>query len=101
MTMRRSRKLASIIFSFMAVWIAMTILALIWGFVFNWPDYYHVDHGFPLIWATHTLSTIAGPADIWQVNMTALLMDLLFWLGLLVVAVATMLYIFNKRNLGK
>ena len=101
MTMRQSRKLTSIIFSFMAVWIAITILALIWGSVFNWPDYYHVDHGFPLVWATHTLSTIAGPADIWQVNMTALLMDLLFWLGLLVVAVATMLYIFNKRNLGK
>ena len=98
MTMRHSRKLASIIFGFTAVWVALTILALTWGSVFNWPDYYHVDHGFPLVWATHTLSTIAGPADIWQVNMTALLMDLLLWLGLMLVAVATMLYIFNRKT---
>ena len=96
--MRQSRKLPSIIFGFMAVWVALTILALTCGSVFNWPDYHHVDHGFPLVWATHTLSTIAGPADIWQVNMTALLMDLLLWLGLLVVAVATMLYILNRKT---
>ena len=97
MTMRQSRKLTSIIFSFTVVWVALTILALTWGFVFNWPDYYHVDHGFPLVWATHTLSTIAGSADIWQVNMTALIMDLLFWLGLLVVAIAIMLYALSKK----
>ncbi len=95
--MRQSRKLASIIFGFTVVWVALTILALTWGSVFNWPDYHHVDHGFPLVWATHTLSTIAGPADIWQVNMTALLMDLLLWLGLLVVAISIMLYVLNKK----
>jgi hypothetical protein len=98
MTMRRSRKLASIIFGFTVVWVALTILALTWGSEFNWPDYYHIDHGFPLVWATHTLSTIAGPADIWQVNMTALLIDLLLWLGLMVAAVTIMLYAFSKRS---
>ena len=96
--MSLNKRSASIVLGFSVVWVALTVSALTWGFVFDWPDSFHVDHGFPLVWATHTLSTIAGPADIWQVNMTALLMDLLLWLGLMVVAVAIMLYAFSKRS---
>jgi len=51
----------------------------------------HIDYGFPLVWATHTLSTIAGPADIWKVDITALIIDLAFWLGI-------MLYFFNREH---
>jgi len=50
-----------------------------------------------LVWATHTLSTIAGPADIWDVNILALCVDLLLWLGSMVAAVTLILHVFNKR----
>jgi len=96
--MSLNKRSASIVLGFSVVWIALAVSALTWGFVFDWPDALHVDHGFPLVWATHTLSTIAGAADIWQVDMTALLIDLLLWLGLMVVAVAIMLYAFSKRS---
>ena len=67
-----------------AIWIAFTIVALTWGLTYDWPDFVHVDYGFPFVWATHTLSTIAGPVDIWEVNITALTIDLLLWLGSMV-----------------
>jgi len=83
--------------SFMAIWAVLTILAVTWGVMFDWPDFVHVDYGFPLVWATHTLNTIAGPADIWHVNLQTLLMDLALWLGIMVVAVAIILQI-SSRN---
>lgn len=53
----------------------------------NWPDYLHVNYGAPLVWATHTLNTIAGPVDVWRVDLQSLTIDLLFWLGLMLVFV--------------
>lgn len=78
-----SRKQSSMVLalSLAAVWIALSIVALTWGFRYDWPDFVHVDYGFPIVWGTHTLSTIAGPADIWEVNIAALSIDLLVWLG--------------------
>ncbi|UCH58007.1 MAG: hypothetical protein JSV18_03670 [Candidatus Bathyarchaeota archaeon] len=61
----------------------ITIAAITLGVPYNWPDNYHVRHGFPLVWGTHTLSTIAGPADIWSVSVAALVIDLILWLGLM------------------
>jgi len=77
---------------FAAVWIVATILALLWGFTYNWPDNVHVDYGVPLSWATNTVSTQAGPANLWTVNIFNLLVDLVFWLGIMTMAVATLLY---------
>ena len=81
-----------VVLIFMIVWLAVTVLALLWGFTYNWPDFVHVDYGVPLTWATNTLSTIAGPANLWNVNISNLLVDLVFWLGIMIVAVAALLY---------
>jgi hypothetical protein len=36
---------------------------------YDWPDFAHIDYGLPLKWATHTLVTIAGPANTWTVDI--------------------------------
>jgi hypothetical protein len=72
-----------------AALIAMSVIiaiALTWGVTLNWPDYVHVNYGFPLTWGVHTLSTIQGAADNWSVNISALVLDLLIWLGLTVLS---------------
>lgn len=63
---------------------AVTVLAVTWGFEFNWPDYVHVDYGFPLVWCTHTLNTIHGPVDVWRVDLALLAADLAFWLCIMI-----------------
>ena len=77
---------------FMLVWVAVTIFALLSGIQYSWPDNVHVDYGMPFIWATNTLSTIAGPANLWDVNLTSLLFDLMLWLGIMVIAIALILW---------
>ena len=81
-----------IILAFMAIWIVVSAVGLLFGFNYNWPDYVHVDYGVPLNWATNTLSTFAGPANLWSVNISNLLIDLIFWLGLMTAVVALLLY---------
>ncbi len=81
-----------IVIVFMLIWSALTIVALLVGFTYNWPDFVHVDYGLPLTWATNTLSTFAGPANAWSVDISALAVDLVFWLGIMTAAVAVMLY---------
>lgn len=64
-----------------AAWVAASVAVMTYGTQLNWPDYVHVDFGFPMTFATHTLNTIAGPADYWDVNLNGLIVDLFFWLG--------------------
>ena len=78
--------------SFIVVWVVLMIFALTWGVTVNWPDNLHVDYGIPLVWGTHTLNTIAGPVDKWRVDLSALFINLIFWLGLMTTIVALMLY---------
>jgi len=73
-----------VVVSFTVVWSVATVLALTLGIRLNWPDYDHVNYGFPMVWGTHVLSTIQGPVDIWKVDVFALLVDLVFWSGSLV-----------------
>ena len=73
---------------FTAVWSAITIFALLWGFHYDWPDNVHTDYGLPLIWSTHTTSTFVGPADLWAVKTVNLAVDLAIWMGILTVALA-------------
>jgi hypothetical protein len=77
---------------FLVVWIFVTGLALLFGFTYNWPDNVHVDYGLPLTWGTNTLSTLIGPVDNWSVNILNLLIDLIFWLGIMATIVAVLLY---------
>jgi hypothetical protein len=85
------RKLLFIL-AFMVIWLVVTAIGLLWGSNYNWPDYVHADYGIPLNWATNTLSTIAGPANLWSVNISNLLIDIVFWLAIMIVAVALLLY---------
>lgn len=71
-----------------AVLAVIAILATTWGTQYNWPDFVHVKHGLPLNWGVHTTSTITGPADTWEVNLTSLTIDLTLWLALIVIASA-------------
>jgi hypothetical protein len=50
-----------------------------YGITYNWSDYVHVNYGFPLTFATHTLDTIAGPVDRWTLSLDSLTLDLAFW----------------------
>ncbi len=85
---------------FLLIWVALTISVLLTGFMFNWPDNVHTNYGIPLVWATHTSSTFVGPVDNWIVDLTALLIDLLFWLGIMVAAV-TVILLFPKQKLSQ
>jgi len=78
-----------------AILTVITIIALIWGTRYNWPDFVHVKHGLPLTWGVHTLVTIVGPVDKWEVNLTALTLDLGLWLALILLATA-----YLSRKLG-
>ncbi len=97
MKFRSKLALNALTVSFLVIWAVLAILAVTWGIMYDWPDFVHVDYGFPFVWATHTLNTIAGPADLWRVNLKALLMDLALWLGIMVVAVALILWIFSRK----
>ncbi len=81
-----------LILLFMVFWIAITSMALLFGFTYNWPDFVHVDYGLPFTWATNTLSTFAGAVDQWTVNLSNLLADLIFWLGIMTGAILVLLY---------
>jgi vacuolar-type H+-ATPase subunit I/STV1 len=83
--------------SFLVIWAVLTVLAVTWGTRFDWPDNVHIDYGFPLVWATQTLSTIVGPVNLWSVDVTALIMDLALWLGIMLVVASIMLYFFNRK----
>ena len=82
----------------MILWVSIAVLAVAWGTTFDWPDYVHVDYGLPFVWATHTLVTIAGPADKWNVNVAALIMDLALWLGSMVIVTAALLYLRDRKS---
>jgi hypothetical protein len=60
---------------------------LTYGFFFDWADNVHYKYGFPLTWGIHTLSTIVGPVDTWQVDIPVLFINLIFWLGLMITGV--------------
>jgi hypothetical protein len=78
-------------------WIILTILAVTWGTRFDWPDNVHIDYGFPFAWSTNTLSTIAGAVNIWVVDITALIINMGLWLGIMLITESVLLYFFNKK----
>ena len=87
-----------IILSYLIIWTILTIFIVTWGSRFDWPDNVHIDYGLPLVWATQTLSTIIGPVNLWEVDITALIIDLALWLGIMLVVASIMLYFFNQKN---
>jgi len=63
----------------------LMLVALLYGRPVNYPDNVNNQHGFPLVWGTHQLVTIAGPVDYWMVSLTSLALDLVVWIALIVV----------------
>ena len=81
-----------------AIWSVASILSMTYGTFLNWPDYVHTDYGLPLTFAIHTANTIAGPVDRWNMDLTALVEDLVFWvLGMMVILIA---FIYLQRRQG-
>ena len=54
----------------------VAIIGITYGRLVNIPDAVHGTYGLPLQWGIHQLSTIAGPIDTWNVNITYLVIDL-------------------------
>ena len=61
------------------------LAALIYGRPVSFPDNVHTLHGLPLTWGVHQLITIVGPVDTWRVNLVNLVLDLVFWFGLVII----------------
>ena len=82
---------------FMIIWAILTMLVVTWGTRYDWPDNVHVDYGCPFVWSTQTLSTISGAVNLWAVDVTALIMDLALWLGIMLAATSALLYVFREK----
>ena len=78
-------------------WVILTILAVSWGTRFDWPDNVHINYGFPLAWSTNTLSTIAGAVNIWVVDITALILNIGLWMGIMLITESVLLHFFDKK----
>jgi hypothetical protein len=91
------KKSVILILLFMVIWLIISILGILWENRFDWPDNVHVDYGFPFVWSTNTLSTIAGATNLWTVDVGALIMNLAFWLGINLIGTATLLYFLNNK----
>jgi hypothetical protein len=90
------RRLAPI--SALVITAIITVLALTWGFRYDWPDYVHDSYGVPLTWGIHTLNTIQGPADIWRVDIMALFLDLALWMVIMVISQIILQMSLKKRG---
>lgn len=63
----------------------LTVIGLSYGSKFSVPDAVSISYGFPFNWGVHQLMTIAGPVDIWSVNIGLLVVDLGLWLLLILI----------------
>ncbi|MDE1858656.1 MAG: hypothetical protein KGI26_06300 [Thaumarchaeota archaeon] len=91
-------------YSYLAVavllaWAAATFVAMLYGVKTVIPDFVHVDYGFPMKYATHTLIAINGPVDNWGFDMGSLVADLAIWVsGIAVIAMAGMYLGFRQSR---
>ena len=60
-------------------WATAALVSMLYGANYAWPDFLHVNYGFPLTFATHTLNTIAGPVDRWSLDLGSFAIDLMLW----------------------
>ena len=58
----------------------VAIIGIAYGRLFSVPDAVSRLYGLPLRWGVHQLVSIAGPVDVWSVNVTYLVFDLTFWM---------------------
>ena len=75
-----------------AAWGIVAVVSMTYGAQVVMPDNVNTNYGFPRVFAFHTTSTIAGPADIWHVDLTSLAEHLVFWVdGILVLMTAAII----------
>ena len=91
--MKLKEKNLTILFLFLVVWSIISILGISWGNRVDWPDNVHINYGFPITWSTNTISTISGSANIWTANIEALISNLAFWLGIMLVISLAIIYL--------
>lgn len=72
-------RLASALAAVALAWAVVAVVTMTYGSLLSWPDYVHVNFGFPFTFATHVLSTVAGSVDTWEMDAGALAADLAFW----------------------
>lgn len=80
-----------------AGWTLAAIVATAWGTLFDWPDFVHINYGFPLTFATHTTSTFVGAVDQWTVDVGALASDVLFWIAGTIVIFIAFIYLARRE----
>ena len=95
------KKSLFIMIAFSLICAILTILAVSWGISCDWPDNGHVDYGLPLVWATHTTSSIVGPVSIWIVDIHSLIIDLCLLLSIMLIGSSIMVYILTKNTKEK
>lgn len=81
---------------FFALVVAAASMGL--GQHYTWPDYHHTDYGFPLIWGTHVENSILGPVDRWVVNYTSLAVDIVFWAGVVLMAMVAVSFVVGRMS---
>jgi hypothetical protein len=64
----------------------IAIIGISYGRLVSFPDAESRIYGLPFNWGTHQLVSIAGPVDIWSVNISNLVLDLAFWFVILLAA---------------
>lgn len=92
-----TKKRILILLAINILWVVLTIIAVAWGTRFDWSDNVHIDYGFPFVWSTNTLITISGVVNIWTVDITALIINLCLWLGIMLTTELILLYFLNKK----
>ncbi len=80
------------------IWAMGGLFSMSYGTNYNWPDFVHVDYGFPFTYATHTLNTIVGPIDRWSLDIGSLTGDLAFWLAGMVIIIFVALYLEGRSR---
>jgi len=93
-----TKKSILILFSFLLIWATITILALTWGTTINWPDNIHTNYGFPLTWSTQTTTSIIGSVNLWSVDITVLIINLVLWLTIMILTTPILMYLLNKKS---
>ncbi len=59
--------------------LGLTLLSAVRALEYNWPDFHHIEYGFPFPWLTRVLGTIAGAADYFVFAPSGFVASFAFW----------------------
>ncbi len=75
--------------------------AILYSYSYAVPDLLEARYGFPLTWGWHIMNTIAGPTDVWRVDLLSLGLDAAIWFLILTMASALINYRRGKPKVAK